>query len=150
MTQTPIQIQTKKSGPRPRSTVVWIGTILLTGLFLFTGLAKLAGLPQMKQMFAAWGFPEGSMYVVGIIEVAAAILILPRATARFGFGLLMLTMCGAIVTHIVAGQLLLVLVPLVLLVFIAAVATRDRTEQEHELPRETGRHRPQQQQPTAG
>lgn len=150
MTETTAKIDTNRTGPRPRSKKVWLGTLLSSALFLASGLAKLAGLQMIESAFERWNYPEGSMYIVGIIEVAAAILILPRATARFGFGLLMLTMCGAIVTHVVAGQLLLALVPLALLVFIAYVATKDRTEQEHRMPRRTARRRSREQQPTAG
>ena len=45
------------------------------------------------------------MYVVGLLELAGATLILIPAVARYGFGILIFVMCGAIVTHVMSGEI---------------------------------------------
>lgn len=73
--------------------------IMLSLVFLASGLAKLLGLEFEVAAFARWGYPDGFMYFVGILEVAGALgLWLRKLTALAGLGLCVL-MLGAAGTH---------------------------------------------------
>ncbi|MFC7442236.1 DoxX family protein [Laceyella putida] len=82
---------------------------LLVIAFLFAGGAKLAAVPMQVEAFTkAYGYGVGFMYVVGVIEVLAAIALLigfwkPKVSF-FVAGVLALTMVGAVFTHLNAGQ----------------------------------------------
>ena len=85
-----------------------IGTWLLTGLlalaFLGAGGSKLAGAEQMVNNFNEMGLPIWFLYVTGAIEVAAAVLLLIPRTSPIGAGLLIPTMIGAVLAHVVSGH----------------------------------------------
>ena len=68
-------------------------------IFLASGFAKLLSLEFELAAFARWGYPEGFMYFIGILEVAGALgLWLRKLTALAGLGLAVL-MLGAVATH---------------------------------------------------
>ena len=70
-------------------------------LFFLAGFAKLAGDEQMVQKFAAIGVGQWLRYVTGLIDVASAILLLIPVLSGIGALLVVPTMIGVIVTHIV-------------------------------------------------
>jgi uncharacterized membrane protein YphA (DoxX/SURF4 family) len=106
-------------------TALWILQSLLAGIFLATGLIKLTQ-PRLKMaagpMTWAADVTDGRFRTIGLLEVIGAIgLILPGAlgiapgllpVAALG---LVLTMIGAIVTHVRYGETERLVVPLVLL-----------------------------------
>ncbi|MDR6225595.1 DoxX family protein [Desmospora profundinema] len=108
--------------------VVRIVQALLTLVFLLAGGMKLSGNPMQVTAFTEiYGYPVVFMYVVGVIEVLAAIGLFigywkPKVSL-YSAGLLALTMAGAVLTHFQAGQGLaesvaaLILLALALLVF---------------------------------
>lgn len=77
----------------------------LTSLFFVqSGIQKLAGAEQMVDMFFKLGYPDWSRVVVGLVEIAGAILlVLPRLTlyAAAALGTLMI---GAVASEMLAGQ----------------------------------------------
>lgn len=112
-----------------RSLKVWIATAVIATIFVLSALPKLLGIELVREMFEEWKYPVELMYVVGLLELAGAFFILVPALARFGFGILMFVMCGAIITHLMAGEPAMVVIPLAMLVFLMVVAARDRAEQ---------------------
>jgi len=81
----------------------WALTILLALAFLGAGGMKLSGAEEMAANFATWGLPAWSMYAIGALEVLAAITLLIPRIAPVGAFLLMSTMIGAALTHILTG-----------------------------------------------
>ncbi len=79
--------------------------ILLALAFLGAGGSKLAGVEQHVTNFDKWGYPLWFMYVTGLIEVGGAAMLPFKRTRFFGAALLVATMTGAILTHIVAGEI---------------------------------------------
>jgi uncharacterized membrane protein YphA (DoxX/SURF4 family) len=112
-----------------RSLKTWMACAVLSTMFVLAALPKLLGIDMMAEAFERWSYPTEFMYVVGLIELAGAFLILIPGAARFGFFVLIFVMCGAIVTHLMSGEIAMIPVPLLLLIALAVVATRDRREQ---------------------
>jgi uncharacterized membrane protein YphA (DoxX/SURF4 family) len=106
-------------------TALWIAQSLLAGIFLATGLIKLTQ-PRLKMAAGpmAWAadVTDARFRTIGLLEVIGAIgLILPGVlgiapgllpVAALG---LVLTMLGAIVTHVRYGETERLVVPIVLL-----------------------------------
>lgn len=106
-------------------TALWIAQSLLAGIFLATGLMKLTQ-PRLKMAAGpmAWAadVTDARFRTIGLLEVIGAIgLILPGVlgiapgllpVAALG---LVLTMIGAIVTHVRYGETERLVVPIVLL-----------------------------------
>ena len=87
---------------------------LLTLGFLPPAILKLVAVPEMVENFARWGFPSWFMYVTGLLELTAAVLIVIPRTRAYGAALLVAVMVGAVGTHLSAGEAGQVVAPLVL------------------------------------
>lgn len=75
---------------------------IIAGLaFLAAGLAKLAGAEMMVATFDAIGIGQWFRYVTGIIEVGSAVLLFIPGKQAIGAGLLVCTMIGASLAHII-------------------------------------------------
>lgn len=89
--------------------------VLLGIFFIVAGGTKLMGSPSQVEHFAQWGYPLWFLYLTGLIEVGGAIcLFIPKAQ-WYGIVVLSFTMVGAALTHLRAGEMGAVPVPLVLL-----------------------------------
>lgn len=88
--------------PKFKRVMSWILSAIVTLVFLFAGLAKLAGVEQQVEAFAAWGYPDWSIYAVGVIEVILALLIIFPRTRVTGTNLVYIWAVVAIFTHIQA------------------------------------------------
>jgi uncharacterized membrane protein YphA (DoxX/SURF4 family) len=106
-----------------RTTVTWVLTVLLALAFLGAGAAKLASQAMMVQEFAIFGYPAWFMYLTGLIEVAAAVLVLVPRFAGLGAALLVCVMLGAIFSHLTHGQAAMIGVPVALLALAFAVGS---------------------------
>src|SRR5689334_20623426 len=83
------EMSTESGSSNPSKTrriVLWTLSILLGLMFLMSGISKLANKgnnpahPTFDQQFVAWGFPAWARFVVGPIEILAAVLLfVPRA-----------------------------------------------------------------------
>ena len=93
------------AAPRSRSRAgtiaLWIVQVATAAMFLFVGSLKLAGVPAMVATFDAIGVGQWFRYVTGTIEVVSAILLLIPSLAFFGALLLVPTMVGAVLTHLI-------------------------------------------------
>ena len=80
--------------------VSWILQILAASAFLLAGGLKLAGAEPMVSMFDKIGLGQWFRYPTGGLEVTGAILLLIPTTVVLGGSLLVMTMLGAIATHL--------------------------------------------------
>ena len=100
---------------------LWTLQILSAAMFLFAGGLKLTGAPLMVQEFGAIGLGQWFRLFTGTIEVVSAILLLMPSLAAYGAAALVVTMIGAIGTHlfIIGGS---PLIPIVLLATTGTIA----------------------------
>ena len=106
------------------SVVVWILSALLAAVFATTGIAKVIGAePIGLQAAAMEGFPQWIRMVVGLVEIAGAIMILIPGVAAIAAALLALLMVPATITQWISGQPG-VFVPVVLFAVLLIVAWR--------------------------
>lgn len=112
--------------PRWQTYAVYAVMALLTLGFLMFGGSKLAGQQMHVENFARWGYPTWFMYLTGLIEVVGAVLLWPQRTRLIGALLLVATMLGAILTHLVNGEAAFITMPVVLLLLAAFVAWSNR------------------------
>ncbi|WP_084956818.1 DoxX family protein [Thermoactinospora rubra] len=85
---------------KAKTIALWAGQAVLAVQFAMGGAVKLAGDPAMVDMFEAIGAGQWFRYLVGALEVAAAIgLLVPRLCRMAALGLVGL-MAGAAVTNI--------------------------------------------------
>jgi uncharacterized membrane protein YphA (DoxX/SURF4 family) len=75
--------------------------IVVSLAFVAAGLAKLFGAAMMVATFEAVGFGQWFRYLTGFIEVGGAILLWLPGRQYLGAGLLLCTMIGASMAHIV-------------------------------------------------
>lgn len=102
--------------------------ILLTLAFIAAGFAKLAGAEMMVQTFEAIGVGQWFRYVTGLIEVGGAILLWIPGRQLLGAALLLCTMVGATLAHLmILGPSAVPAVVLGLLAAIAAYGHRDQS-----------------------
>ena len=96
-------------------TSLWV---ILTIFFLMAGGSKFLNPDAHAENFSNWGYPLWFLYVTGMIEVGGAIGLLIPAARLPATLVLSATMVGAAVTHLRAGEIGAVPVPLVLLAFL--------------------------------
>ena len=100
---------------------LWLVQILVALVFLAAASGKLAGAPEMIAAFERIGLGQWFRYATGLIETAAALLLLVPRFVPVGAFLLAGTMFGAVATHLLlfrdsplAAFVLLVLILVVL------------------------------------
>jgi uncharacterized membrane protein YphA (DoxX/SURF4 family) len=99
-----------------RQAVLWISSIFLALLFVAVGLSKLEGSSAIRwaQRFVHWGYPAGSQYAVGAMEVIAGIgIVIPRLR-KAAAAIVMVVMAGALYTHARYGEFPRVIPPMLL------------------------------------
>jgi putative oxidoreductase len=79
---------------------LWTLQILAAATFFLAGGSKLGGVAPMVEMFDKIGLGQWFRYLTGGMEVIGAILLLIPATVTLGGALLVVTMAGAIATHL--------------------------------------------------
>ena len=79
------------------------------------GGTKLVNPDAHAQEFANWGYPLWFLYVTGIIEVGGGIGLLIPASRLYSAVVLVVTMVGAAMTHLRAGEVEAAPVPLIIL-----------------------------------
>jgi putative oxidoreductase len=106
--------------------VLWTVTVLLAVFFTMMGLPKLLGLGGWAGRFATWGYPPSFVILVGVAELAGAVMVLIPRLATLGGALLAVIMLGAAATHLLHGETVRVLVPLVLFAVLTVVTVVSR------------------------
>ena len=90
----------QRKSSKAKNATLWVLQIVVAAAFLAAGSAKLSGQPTMVQMFDKIGAGQWFRYVTGSIEVGAAILLLIPRLTPIGAALLVCTMAGAVLTHL--------------------------------------------------
>jgi len=99
-----------------RLVAIWTLTVIVGLFFVLAGFSKLAGAAgnDWAVRLSHWGYPAGSRYVIGGIEILAGLGLLVPPLKRFAAVWLMAVMAGALLTHLRHGELIRVLPPLIL------------------------------------
>ena len=92
--------QSDSNQSKVKNIALWVPQVLTAAAFLMAGFAKLSGQPMMVETFDKIGIGQWFRYVTGGIEVASAILLLIPRLTPVGAALLVCTMCGAVLTHL--------------------------------------------------
>ncbi|MEM7414363.1 MAG: DoxX family protein [Gemmatimonadota bacterium] len=103
--------------------LLWLVTIAEAGLMAIAGSAKFTGNgPEVwGEMFVGWGYPLWFAWVVGVVEIAFALLLLVPRLAAWAASVLGIVMLGALATVVIHDSPLGVAGPIVNLVALAIV-----------------------------
>src|SRR5579859_4419420 len=92
----------------PRKAVLWTGRVLSALpvlLMILSGTMKLAHADQVVgQMTGKFGYPEGTITAIGLIEIACAVVYAVPRTAFLGAVLVTGYLGGAVATHVRVGD----------------------------------------------
>jgi putative oxidoreductase len=99
-----------------------VPSLLLGIFFIMAGGKKLLGQEAQIDSFFRWGYPLWFLYLIGAIELMGGICLLIPQVRFIALLVLSVTMVGAIITHLRAGEMAAVPVPLVLLVLLLILA----------------------------
>jgi putative oxidoreductase len=80
--------------------VTWIVRILLAAAFAASAYGKFAGGAQVVEAFDKIGLGQWFRYFTGAMELGGAILVVIPATGLIGALMLLVTMIGAVATHL--------------------------------------------------
>jgi uncharacterized membrane protein YphA (DoxX/SURF4 family) len=83
-----------------KNTAGWALQIMLGLLFLWTGTAKFVGTEASVEVFSELGAGQWLRYIIGLLEIAGAILVFVPTTALLGGLLLAGIMIGAIIAEL--------------------------------------------------
>jgi uncharacterized membrane protein YphA (DoxX/SURF4 family) len=84
--------------------VVWLMTAMLVFAFGAQGVAKFSDTSGWVAAFAHWGYPVWFRMLIGVLEIAAAALLLWPRTAPIGAMIVIVIMIGGIGTHVAAHE----------------------------------------------
>jgi uncharacterized membrane protein YphA (DoxX/SURF4 family) len=110
-----------------KTIAMWIPAILLVLIFAPQGWSKFDDGSGWAVAFRHWGYPDWFRITIGIIELAAVVLLLVGRTAALGAILIILVMLGGMATHVIFDEgrhLTSEVVPLVLATIVLAVRRR--------------------------
>ena len=109
--------------------VLWVLQIAAAGIFLMVGSLKLSANEQTVGMFeASMGVGRWFLYLIGLLEVAGAILLLIPRTSGLAALMLAGVMVGAIATHLfIVGGSPLAAIILLVVTGVVAWGRRGRT-----------------------
>jgi len=105
---------------------IWVLALLVAGMFSAAGLSKLLNPEGHIESFAGWGYPSWFMYLTGLFEVGGGFLVLIPKARFYGVLLLSVTMVGASLTHLMAGEFAAVPIPLVFLALVSGLGCLGR------------------------
>lgn len=93
---------------------VWTVSAVVAFIIILAGLPKLFGGQDWAQNFEQWGYPRWFRIIVGLVEVAGAVLLVNQRTALFAAGALMIIMAGATYTQFFYGTAAEAIMPMIL------------------------------------
>ena len=99
-----------------RVAAIWTLAIVIGLLFVLIGLSKIAGpsADHWAERLSHWGYPAAARYVIGAVEMLAGLGVLFPPLRRPAAITLMVVMAGALVTHVVHGEFVRLISPLIL------------------------------------
>jgi hypothetical protein len=80
--------------------LLWALALLLVSVFARAGLAKFDEGSGWARAFAVWGYPVWFRLLIGVLELAAALLLVWPRTAAYGAILIVVVMLGGMGTHV--------------------------------------------------
>ena len=83
---------------------LWLVSAFLVYVFARQGLAKFSDSSGWARAFALWHYPIWFRIVIGVVETAAALLLLTRRTASIGAAMIAAVMLGGMGTHLYWGH----------------------------------------------
>jgi putative oxidoreductase len=99
--------------------MVWVAAIVSALVFTIAAFAKLGG--AMIGRFEVWGYTPSFAITIGLLELLGAVgLLIPRSAAWAALGLILI-MLGALETHVLEGEYLAALGPIVMLGLLGVV-----------------------------
>ena len=115
------EVETAMTESKVKSVIAWVLQILLAIFYVLASSGKIISRPQVIEMFRGWGFPDRFYLVIGVLEFLGAIgLLIPRVAGYAASGLIVI-MIGATLTHLVNGEGLQILRPLIFMLLLAAI-----------------------------
>ena len=132
--------QQQRAGKKRRSLFVltWVASILAALGIGLAGITKFVAAAHWRDLFAAWGFPQWFLPVVGALEIAGAVALLIPRLSLYGALVLGSVMIGAIGTLLIYPTphfpVMLPMSYIVLLIGISIARVRGRTEPSPPLP----------------
>ena len=94
------ELTNNQRSSRAKNVALWALQIVTAAAFLMAGFGTLSGYPMMVETFDKIGIGQWFRYVTGAIEVASAILLLIPSLTPVGAALLVCTMGGAVLSHL--------------------------------------------------
>jgi uncharacterized membrane protein YphA (DoxX/SURF4 family) len=79
----------------------WLPAILLILIFTPQGWAKFSDSSGWAVAFRNWGYPDWFRVTIGVLELAAALLLALGRTAAYGAIIIIIVMLGAWATHLI-------------------------------------------------
>ena len=113
----------------------WLPAILLMLIFAPQGWAKFDDASGWALAFRHWGYPDWFRMAIGVLELAAVLLLVVGRTAVFGALVIIVVMLGAWATHLIfdgGRHMTSEIVPLVLA---SIVLVLRRRQLEHAIAR---------------
>jgi putative oxidoreductase len=80
---------------------MWIPAILLVAIFAPQGWSKFSDTSGWAAAFRHWGYPDWFRVTIGVMELAAVVLLLLGRTAAYGALLIIVVMLGGMATHLI-------------------------------------------------
>src|ERR1700722_18689302 len=95
---------------------LWGLAVVIGLFFVLVGFSKLAGASgtDWAVRLSHWGFPAASRYAIGGIEILAGLGLLVPPLRRSAAIILMVMMAGALLTHLLQGEFVRTVPPLIL------------------------------------
>ena len=92
---------------------LWAVATLLAIVFTLVGLSKITGPSALgwAKRFSGWGYPAGTSFAVGVVEMVIAMGLLIPAVRRSASIVLIFVMMGAAITHVLHGEFARVIPP---------------------------------------
>lgn len=84
---------------RMKTVISWIARIIVAAIFVMAALPKFTGQEISVDTFTAMGVEPWGRYAIGLIEIAAAVLILIPKTVVIGALAAIAMMIGALISH---------------------------------------------------
>jgi putative oxidoreductase len=81
--------------------LTWVASILAAFGIGLAGITKFAAAAHWRDLFAAWGFPQWFLPIVGALEIAGAVALLIPRLSLYGALVLGSVMVGAIGTLLI-------------------------------------------------
>lgn len=86
--------------PIAREVLLWALAAMLIMVFVRAGLDKFDASSGWARAFSVWGYPVWFRILIGVSEVAAALLLLWPRTAAYGAAIIIVVMAGGMATHV--------------------------------------------------